>query len=141
MTGVQTCALPISATSAVQESRGSDKVRLENVTADITLNDGGALHVTAAKGVVDTKRYLLDVSGGIHLTSDDGYDARTASAVADLKAGTVRGDKQIDAQGKFGHITAQRFALNRDTRQLRFSGNVRMLLNRVEAAPAPRNTE
>jgi lipopolysaccharide export system protein LptC len=143
LTGTDNSGYPfvVTATSAMQEGRGSDVVRLENVSADITLSDGTGLHVTAAKGVVDTKRYVLDVSGGIRLTSDDGYDARTDSAVADLKAGLVRGDKPIDATGKFGRISAQRFALNRDARQLRFSGNVRMLLNRVEAAPAPRNTE
>jgi hypothetical protein len=85
--------------------------------------------VTAVKGVVDTKTHVLQVSGGMHLTSKDGYDARAQSAVADLKAGTVHGERGIEAEGSFGHITAERFALNRDTRQLRFSGKVHMVIN------------
>ena len=36
----------------------------------------------------------MQLSGGIHLTTTDGYDARTASANADLKAGTVHGEQQ-----------------------------------------------
>jgi len=124
----------VTAASAVQESRGSDTVRLEEVVADITLKEG-KLHVEAARGVVDTRQHLLDVSGGIKLTSDTGYDARTPAAKADLKNGTVRGDNGIEATGAFGRITADRFTMNRNTRQLRFTGNVRMLLNGVPAQP------
>ena len=136
LTGVDDDGFPfvVTAASAVQESRGSDVVRLEDVTADITLSEG-KLHVEAARGVVDTRQHLLDVSGGIRLTSDDGYDARTPAAKADLKAGTVRGENGIEATGAFGRITADRFTMNRTTRQLRFSGNVRMLLNGVPAQP------
>ena len=137
LSGTDDDGLPflVSAASAVQEQRGSDRVRLEGVVADISLKDGGALHLTATKGVVDTKRHLLDVSGGIHVTSQDGYDARTASAKADLKAGTLHGESHIEAQGKFGRITADSFALNRESRQLRFSGNVQMLLHNSDSIP------
>jgi lipopolysaccharide export system protein LptC len=136
LTGIDDDGFPfvVTAATAVQESRGSDRVRLEDVIADITLREG-KLHVEAAQGVVDTRQHLLDVSGGIRLTSEDGYDARTPAAKADLKAGTVRGENGIEATGAFGRITAERFSMNRATRQLRFTGNVRMLLNGV--APAP----
>jgi lipopolysaccharide export system protein LptC len=137
LSGTDDDGLPflLTAASAVQEQRGSDRVRLEGVVADISLKDGIALHVTASKGVVDTKRHLLDVSGGIHVTSQDGYDARTESAKADLKAGTLHGESRIEAQGKLGRITADRFALNRATRQLRFFGNVQMLLYNSHSVP------
>jgi lipopolysaccharide export system protein LptC len=124
----------VTAASAVQEARGSDKVRLEAVNADITLREG-TIHVEAARGLVDTRTHQLDVSGGIRVTSDDGYDARTPAAMADLKAGTVRGENGIEATGAFGRITADRFTMNRATRQLRFTGNVRMVLNGVPAQP------
>jgi len=134
LTGTDNDGYPfvVTAATAVQESRGSTRVRLEEVAADISLKET-TLHVTAARGVVDTERHLLDVSGGIRLISDDGYDARTASASADLKAGTVHGESGIEAKSKLGSITAQRFAMDRATRQLHFSGNVHMVLN---GAPA-----
>jgi len=134
LTGTDNEGFPfiVTAATAVQEARGSDRVRLEDVNADISLKET-TLHVTAARGVVDTKLHLLDVSGGIRLISDDGYDARTASASADLKAGTVHGESGIEAKSKLGSITAQRFTMNRATRQLHFTGNVHMVLN---GAPA-----
>jgi lipopolysaccharide export system protein LptC len=136
LTGIDDEGLPfvVTAATAVQESRGSDLVRLEDVVADITIPEG-ELHVVAARGVVDTRQHLLDVSGGIRLTSKDGYDARTPAAKADLRAGTVRGDSGIEATGNFGRVTADRFTMNRATRQIRFAGNVRMVLNGVPAKP------
>jgi lipopolysaccharide export system protein LptC len=133
LTGVDDQGLPfvVTALSASQVSRGSDSVELNDVTADISLKDGTSLHVTAGKGIVDTKSHTMKLSAGIHLTTTDGYDARTASADADLKAGTIRGAQPIEADGKFGHISAQRFAMNRDKRQLLFTGRVRMLLHGV----------
>jgi lipopolysaccharide export system protein LptC len=125
----------VTAATAVQERPGSDTVRLQDVTADIGLKGGRTLHVTAARGVADTRTHRLEVSGGIHLTSSDGYDARTASASADLKAGTIRGDSPIEASGTFGRVTARRFALNQATGQLRFSGNVRMVLDGAALKP------
>jgi lipopolysaccharide export system protein LptC len=136
LTGIDDDGFPfvVTAATAVQEARGSDMVRLEDVTAEISLKEG-KLHVEAERGVVDTRQHLLDVSGGIRLTSEDGYDVRTPAAKADLKSGTVRGENGIEATGAFGRITADRFSMNRDTRQLRFTGNVRMLLNGVPAKP------
>lgn len=143
LSGTDDDGLPflVTAASAIQEGRGSDRVRLVEVVAEISLKDGTALHVTAASGTVDTKTHVLEVSGGMRLVSKDGYDARTQSAVADLKSGTVHGENGIEAQGNFGRITAERFALNRDSRQLRFSGNVRMLLNSGNVAPEQRTRE
>jgi lipopolysaccharide export system protein LptC len=139
LTGTDDSGLPfmVSAATAKQEPRGSDTVQLTDVVADISLKDGSTLRVTAGTGIVDTKRRVLDVSGGIRFISADGYDARTASAHADLKSGTVHGEQPIEADGRFGHITAERFALDRDTRQLLFSGNVKMMLNRADNVPLP----
>jgi hypothetical protein len=41
----------------------------------------------------------------------------------------VHGENGIEAKGSFGSITAQRFVLDRESRQLRFSGNVHMLID------------
>lgn len=120
----------ISARRAVPDSSGVDHVRMQGVVADFSLKDGSGIHLTAADGVIDTKTRVLQMSGGIHMTSQSGYDVKAPSAIADLRAGTVHGEHGIAADGAFGHITAQRFAMNRASKQLRFWGNIRMLLNR-----------
>ncbi len=121
----------VTAASAVQVGRGSDKVRLEDVIADLSLEDGSTLHVSAADGVVDTKTYVMDVNG-VHVTSPEGYAAQTATAHADLKAGIMNGESPIEGAGEAGTLRADRFAIDREARQLRLSGNVHMVLK-----PAP----
>ena len=134
LTGTDDEGLPyvITAASATPETAGSDTVRLDQVAADMVLKDGTAVHLTAGKGVVDTKARHLDVTGGIKFTADGGYSAETESATADLKSGSMQGDSQVTADSKFGHLTAQSFTFDRDTRVLRFHGSVHMLLNRSE---------
>jgi lipopolysaccharide export system protein LptC len=137
LTGTDDDGLPfkVTAASAVQTAPGSDTIRLQDVIADIALKDGRTLHVVAAKGLADTKNHHLEVSGGIHLTSNDGYDAKTESASADLKTGTIKGDSPIEASGTFGQVTARRFALNKTNGKLQFSGNVHMVLNPLAQTP------
>lgn len=119
----------ISASRAMPESNGSERVKLQEVIADFSLRDGTAIHVTAGTGLIDTKTRLLQMSGGIHLVSQNGYDATTRSAIADLRTGRIHGESGINANGAFGRITAQRFAMDRSSKQLHFWGNIRMLVN------------
>jgi lipopolysaccharide export system protein LptC len=130
LTGTDNDGFPftVTAQTAVQDAHDMARVHLEGVNATIALKNGGNLHVTAARGLADTKTHMLDISGGIHMVSDDGYDVRTESASADLKSGTVQGETPIEANSALGHVTAERFAFDRSTKQLHFSGNVRMVM-------------
>jgi len=119
----------VRAASAVPDGEGTERVRLTDVNAELTLQDGTPLTVSAAQGLVDNKNQTLNVSGGIRVTSADDYVATTESASADLNAGTVASDTPVTAEGKFGRVTADRFIFNKNTRQLEFQGNVHMELN------------
>jgi lipopolysaccharide export system protein LptC len=119
----------ISARRAAPENRSSDRIRMQDIIADLSSKDGTGIHVTAGSGVIDTKTRILQMTGGIHITTQNGYDAKAPSAVADLRAGTLHGDSGISADGSFGRITSAKFAMNRTSKQLHFWGNVKMLLN------------
>ena len=119
----------ISASRASPENRGSDRILMQDIIADLSSKDGTGIHLTAASGIIDTKTRILRMTGGIHITTQSGYDAKAPSAVADLRAGTLDGDRGISADGAFGRITSAKFAMNRASKQLHFWGNVKMLLN------------
>jgi lipopolysaccharide export system protein LptC len=131
----------ISASRAMPERNGSERVKLQNIVADFSLRDGTQIHVTAATGVVDTRTRLLQMSGGIHMVSQNGYDVTTRAAVADLRTGRIHGESGINANGAFGHITAQRFAMDRTSRQLHFWGNIKMLVNPGVLSPGEAHTQ
>jgi lipopolysaccharide export system protein LptC len=119
----------ISASRATPEDRSSDRVRMQDVIADFSMKDGTGIHMTAASGLIDTRTHILQMTGGIHMTAQNGYDAKAPSAEADLRAGTVHGEGGVDANGAFGRITAQKFAVNQTSKQLHFWGDVKMILN------------
>jgi lipopolysaccharide export system protein LptC len=131
LTGTDDKGLPftVTAAQAVQEGKGAERVRLEDIRAELSLEDGTLLHITAAKGLVDTRARQLDISGGIRFTTDDGFSAETEAAKADLKTGIVSGTVPVTAVSKFGHVTAKGFTFEKDTKKLQFQGNVRMLVS------------
>jgi lipopolysaccharide export system protein LptC len=128
----------ISARRAVPDGNGLNHIRMQDIVADFSMKDGTGLHLTAATGLIDTDTRVLQMSGGIHVTSQSGYDVKAPAAVADLRSGTVHGESGIAADGAFGRITAQRFAMNRQSRQLHFWGNIHMLVNPESAQQAQR---
>ncbi len=128
LTGTDESGLPfvVTATSAVQLDPSIERVRLENVNADLVLKDGTALNVMAAQGVIDNQTQTLDFYGGIQLSTADGYTAETVSARADLRQGIVRGESRVAAQGAIGSLTAEGFTFERGSGMLHFTGDVRM---------------
>jgi lipopolysaccharide export system protein LptC len=133
LTGTDDNGLPfvVTASSAVQMGPESERVRLENVNADLVLEDGTELNVIAAQGVIDNQTQTLDFYGGIELTTADGYTAETETARADLRQGIVHGESPVAAQGAMGNLTAQSFTFERQSGMLHFVGDVRMDLNGV----------
>jgi lipopolysaccharide export system protein LptC len=131
LTGTDDNGLPfvVTASSALQLGPESERVQLENVNADLVLEDGTELNVIAAQGVIDNQTQTLDFYGGIELTTGDGYTAETETARADLRQGIVHGESPIAARGAMGNLTAQSFAFERQSGMLHFFGDVRMDLN------------
>ncbi len=132
LTGTDNNGLPfvVTATSAVQLGPAAERVRLENVNADLVLKDGTELNVIAAQGVIDNQTQTLDFYGGIQLSTADGYTAETDSARADLRQGVLHGESPVAVQGVMGSLTAQGFTFERSSGMLHFTGDVRMELSR-----------
>jgi lipopolysaccharide export system protein LptC len=120
----------VTATSAVQLGPAAERVRLENVNADLVLKDGTELNVIAAQGVIDNQTQTLDFYGGIQLSTADGYTAETDSARADLRQGVLHGESPVAVQGAMGSLTAQGFTFERSSGMLHFTGDVRMEVSR-----------
>jgi lipopolysaccharide export system protein LptC len=66
------------------------------------------------------------LSGGIELTTSDGYRFETQSASLNLDRGHVLGGKPIAGAGPAGTLSAQRFEFESGGEVLRFNGRVRV---------------
>jgi lipopolysaccharide export system protein LptC len=125
LTGADSSGNPfvVTADKAHQYAHDTSRVLLDNVEADLTLQDGNWLNATAPQGLLDaphaanqkcakttcSANQSLDMWGPIAVFSDNGYEVHTTSAHVDMGDGIVRGNKYVRGQGPMGSFYADSF--------------------------------
>jgi lipopolysaccharide export system protein LptC len=118
----------VSAQSGYVDPAQPDRIHLERVAAEIARAGETDIHLLAGAGIYDRKAEDVDLSGGVELTTSDGYRFETPSVFLNLKRGQARGREPIAGAGPSGTITAQRFEFQDGGQRLRFMGQVRVTL-------------
>ena len=116
----------VTADAAVQVGPNLHRARLTNVQADITLDKQNWLTTSAESGLFDADAKTLKLSGAIAVYSDSGYELHTNGAGVDLKTGVMEGPNAVTGHGPLGSLRADRFTVDRNTKQVRLIGNVKM---------------
>jgi lipopolysaccharide export system protein LptC len=101
----------ITADIAKNLLKGGKSVELEMPKADISLEDGSWLVLTAKSGIYVRQDETLTLNDQVNLFHDSGYEFRTESAVIDLTKGTASGTVSVAGQGPFGNLKAEGFHL------------------------------
>lgn len=114
----------VTAKGASVEPGKASKMTIDDVKADITMQDKSWLQVGAVEGVLDVEGKTLDLKKTINIYSDRGYECHTEAARYDFGSGMLKGDKPIKCQGPLGIITGERFEGMKDPGILKFSGGV-----------------
>lgn len=117
----------ITATQAVQDSDNPKRYTLSVIEADLTTPEGW-LNARAGAGVVDMNAQTMDLTGGIALFTDTGYELHTSIAAVNLKSSTVQGKEPVNGQGPMGSMRADSFHYDRNTGRLVLEGKVRMTM-------------
>jgi lipopolysaccharide export system protein LptC len=125
----------LTAETARQASGDDEMVQLVEPKADITLEDGTWIVLTARSGNYFRDMRLLDLFGAVNLFHDEGYEFRTASAQFDLAAGSASGNEAVQGQGPFGTVVAQGFRILNKGEAIVFTGKAHMLLYRDGGVP------
>lgn len=97
------------AARATQTSQASEEIVLESPQADITLQDGSWITITANSGNYDRGAEQLSLDGAVNLFHDDGMEMRTELARVDLKESLAWGDQRVEGQGPAGTIESEGF--------------------------------
>jgi len=118
----------ITADLARRLAKGSMSVELEMPKADITLEDGSWLVVTAKNGVFKRTKKTLNLIGAVNLYHDSGYEFRTTKVRIDLEKGNADGDTPIRGQGQFGDMQAEGFRLIDKGKTIIFTGKSKLVL-------------
>jgi lipopolysaccharide export system protein LptC len=101
-------------------------VVLEMPKADISLDDGSWLVVTAKNGIYLRASETLTLNEQVNLFHDSGYEFRTESADIGLNSGTASGSVPIEGQGPFGKLQAEGFRLVNKGKTIYFVGKSKL---------------
>ncbi len=118
----------VTADAATQDQKTPDQITLAFPKADLTLEDGVWIAISAANGLLDRKAETLTLSGGVDLFHDRGYELHTQSARISLAGGEAAGDAAVRGQGPFGTLEASGFRLRNRGRRLLLTGKSRLVL-------------
>jgi lipopolysaccharide export system protein LptC len=138
--GVDERGRPYTMTSSTATQVSQERVNLTEPKGDVTLESGNWLFVKSQRGVFLQHIGSLDLSQAVQIYRDDGTTISTETATVDLKAGVAAGADQVHAEGPFGTLDAQGFAITDKGGTVQFFGPGKLVLNSARSqppAPAP----
>ncbi len=117
----------VSASKATQVDEKTDIIDLTQPQADITLEDGAWLSLTAEGGRLQRSKKLLDLTGPVNLVHDQGYELHTSNVRVDLANNNALGHDPVQGQGPAGELTADGIEVKDSGTRITFLGHAHML--------------
>lgn len=116
----------ITADAARQPMPGHGTLKLESPQADIHLQDGSWVMVTADEADYNVDDRMLNVTGAVRLFHDSGYEFLSSKANIDLEQNIVSGSNRITGHGPFGELEGEGFRFSKDGKTLVLTGKSRV---------------
>ena len=122
---------PYSVTADLARSVGElgAKIELEMPKADVTLDNGTWLVLTANSGLFAHLENTLSLEGMVNLFHDSGYEFQTEKAAINMASGVASGNMPIQGQGDFGLLSAQGFKPVDKGKTIYFMGKSKLTLH------------
>jgi lipopolysaccharide export system protein LptC len=115
-----------TADSAAQDLATPDIIELKNIRAGIEMKDKSTVHMSAVKGVYDSKKEILKLDNNIKLVSSNGYSGLLSKATVDIKKGDVLSDHPVRLNMMHGTLEANRLRITDSGDVIRFDHGVEM---------------
>ncbi|MBS0561813.1 MAG: LPS export ABC transporter periplasmic protein LptC [Proteobacteria bacterium] len=127
--GVDEQGRPYTLTADAARQQGPDTIRLNAPEGDITLQNGSWIMIKGALGSFVQRSNQLDLWKDVTVYRDDGTTLYTQSMSMDLKNGAAAGSQPVHAEGPFGTLDAQGFALADKGSVIQFTGPAKLFLS------------
>lgn len=125
----------ITAASLAKDREQDRKVRLETPQADMTLQNGSWLTLTARDGLYDEDSKVLDLDGDVRVFHDGGFEMYADTAHVNIDTRYTYSTDPVTGQGPLGTIEAAGIEIHDGGRRIVFPGPARMVM--IEGAEAP----
>src|SRR3546814_59223 len=100
-------------------------VTMDNVHADLSMNDGAWWSLTSDTGYYDGRKRLLNLYGNIAVFSDNGYEMHGLSAEINLDTKLLSSDEKVWGHSSLGAITANGLRVYDKGRVIHFINGVK----------------
>ncbi len=127
--GVDDRGRPYTVTAATATQVSPQRINLTVPKGDISLESGNWVMVQSKQGVYVPQGEQLDLSGEVTVYRDDGTTLQTDAAAVDLKQGAAASAERVHAEGPFGTLDAQGFAITDRGATTQFTGPGRLVIN------------
>lgn len=117
----------ITAGEAVQRSSAEGKVRMNDLLAQLLLEDGPA-RLSAEGGVYDINSEVVDVEGTMRVRTADGYAISASGVQFDLETRTMSGSNGVEGAVPAGTFSAQSMRGDLDARTISLDGDARLTM-------------
>lgn len=126
----------VTADEASQVKDNAEVVDLSRPQADMTMEDGAWVALSADKGQFRRDAELLALEGSVSLFQDRGYELHTDRVRIDFNAGTAVSDSPVFGQGPVGELTGDGLKLSDKGAIIELTGDARIVFypNRQETA-------
>jgi lipopolysaccharide export system protein LptC len=115
----------LKAGSAVQASSRDPVVKLNDLSASITLADGPAM-LMAKAGRYDMDREIVSIDGPLVFQSADGYRLATRDVAVGLKSRKIASGGPVDGRMPLGTFSAGRISADLQARTVVLDGRARL---------------
>lgn len=116
----------VRALEAVQQDES--RVILSKINADVALNSGLWLALSAEQGEMDITKQALVLNEKVHVIASNGYELRAPQAYVDIKTSRATGTKGVEGQGPMGNIRADEFLIEGESQRVLFEKNVKLTI-------------
>ncbi len=108
----------------------NETIALQQVEAELTLEDGKLLFVSANRGVYQMADGVLLLEGDVWIYHEAGHDMHTERLRISTKQMSAYGDSPVQIASPLGRLRADNFSIVERGNRLLFNQNVKMLLHR-----------
>lgn len=115
----------ITAGSAIQRTKTTPLIQLDQLTARIMLDDGPAL-LTAGSGDYNFGNEIVDITGPINFQTSDGYRMTATNVDIDLGGKLLKSRGPVEGRIPAGTFSADRISADLSERSVTLEGNARL---------------
>ncbi len=96
----------MEASKATPDGADPNEVELVDLNGRTEFRNGSAIYLKAARGTARLPQQIIDLYGGVHIRTSDGFEMLTNAVIAGLETGSFISDTPVTLSGPIGQLEA-----------------------------------